>query len=231
MELAGRRLAVATAAGALAGLLVGGVLSRLAMMLLARLAPETSGIRSDDDFVIGQLTLSGTLNLVVTGTFLGVLGGGIYLVLRSLMIGPRWFQILSISLGPAVVAGAMLVHTDGVDFTLLRPAWLAIALFVAIPGLYAVLLTVLCERWLRPDGGFLQVGRLAAFVPLILWLPLAPLVLIVALAWFVVETLRRQSATRALVESPLIPWLSRLGLTVLFTLSLVELVSDTAALT
>ena len=48
------------------------------------------------------------------------------------MIGPRWFQVLSISLGPAVVVGALLVHPEGVDFTLLRPRWLAIALFVAI---------------------------------------------------------------------------------------------------
>lgn len=152
MARTGRRLAVATSAGALSGLLVGGFGGRLAMMLLARLAPETSGVVSDDGFVIGQFNLFATLNLLLLGTFLGVLGGGIYLIARTLMIGPRWFQVLSISLGPAVVVGAMLVHTDGVDFISLRPTWLAIALFVAIPGLYAVLLTSICERWLHPDG-------------------------------------------------------------------------------
>ena len=83
MERAGRGFAVATAAGALSGLLVGGIVGRLAMMLLARLAPETTGVRSDDGFLIGQFTLSGTLNLLALGTLLGVLGGGIYFVVRA----------------------------------------------------------------------------------------------------------------------------------------------------
>lgn len=228
---AGRRLAVATAAGALSGLLVGGIGGRLAMMLLARLTPETEGLLSDDGFVIGQLTVSGTLSLFVITVVLGVLGGGIYLVVRDLMIGPRWFQILSISLGPAVVVGAILVHPEGVDFTFLRPTWLAIALFVAIPGLYATLLTVVCEHWLQPDGRFLQSPGLAAFAPLILWLPIAPVLLVGILAWFGVEVLRRQQAARPLVEHPWGPWLARLSLTVIFALSLTSLVQDVAALT
>ena len=39
-----------TWAGALLGLLVGGVGSRLAMLLLARLNPEATGVISDDGF-------------------------------------------------------------------------------------------------------------------------------------------------------------------------------------
>ena len=231
MERVGRRLAVATVAGALSGLLVGGIGGRLAMMLLVRLAPETTGVLSDDGFLIGQFTLSGTLNLLALGTVLGVLGGGIYFIVRGLMIGPRWFQVLSISLGPAVVVGALLVHPEGVDFTLLRPRWLAIALFVAIPGLYAVFLTVICERWLQPDGRFQKAARPAALAPLILWLPIAPGLLVGVLGWLVLELLRRQAATRALVEDPWGPWLARLALTVIFGLFLTELVQNVAVLT
>lgn len=231
IDRAGRRLAAATAAGALCGFLAGGIGGRLAMMLLARLSPETAGVRSDDDFVIGQLTLSGTLNLLAVVTFIGVLGGGIYLVARGLMIGPRWFQVLSISLGPAVVVGAMLVHPEGVDFTLLRPTWLAIGLFVAIPGLYAALLTVLAERWLRPDGRFLQAPRLVAVAPLILWLPLAPVLLVGVLGGVAVQLLRRQPGSRALLEHPWVPWLVRLSLVLIFAFSLTDLVRDVAALT
>lgn len=111
-----RQLAAVTAAGGLLGLLVGGVGGRLAMLLLARLNPDATGLVSDDRFIIGQLTTE-SLNLLVDGTLLGVLGGGIYFVLRGLMIGPRWFQVLSISVGPAVVMGSQIVHTNGVDFT------------------------------------------------------------------------------------------------------------------
>lgn len=230
MEAAGRRLAVATAAGAVSGLLVGGIGGRLAMMLLARLSPKTTGLLSDDGFLIGQFTFSGTLSLLATGTFLGVLGGGIYAVLRNLMIGPRWFQVLSISGGAAAVVGAMLVHPEGVDFTVLQPRWLAVALFVAIPGLYAALLTVLAERWLRPDGAWPQASRRAAFAPLILWLPLAPVLLVGVAAWLLVEFLRRQSATRGLVEHRWVPWLARLSLAATFVVFVSELVQDVGAL-
>jgi len=222
---------VATAAGAVSGLLVGGIGGRLAMMLLARLSPAATGLRSDDDFVIGQLTLSGTVNLLVLGTLLGVLGGGIYIVLRGLLIGPRWFQILSISLGPAVVVGAMLVKPEGIDFTVLRPVWLAIALFMLVPGLYAALLTVLCERWLGPEGRLLHARRPLALAPLILWLPLAPVPLLLALAWALVVRARQHEAARALVENQAIAWLGRAALTVLFAIFLSELVGDIAVLT
>lgn len=152
LALAVLRLVVIVIAGALLGLLVGGVGGRLAMMLLAGLSPEATGITSDDGFVMGQFTASGTLNLLVAGAFLGLIGAVVYALLRGLMIGPRWFQVLSVGGGPAVVVGAMIVQTDGVDFRLLQPAWLAIALFVAIPGVYAALLTVVSEGVLRAVG-------------------------------------------------------------------------------
>lgn len=231
MEDAARQLATATAAGAVAGLLVGGIGGRLAMMLLARLNPETTGILSDDGFVIGQFTPSGTVNLLVVATLLGVLGAGIYVVLRNLMIGPRWFQVLSISLGAAVVVGAIIVNSTGVDFTFLRPTLLPVALFVAIPGLYAALLTVLCERWLNPGGRFQRARWWAALMPLILWLPLAPVPLGLALAWMLVVLARRQPRTRALVEHPAIPWLARLALTGVFAMFVIELVGDILVLT
>jgi hypothetical protein len=145
-------LCAVSLAGALAGLLVGGIGGRLAMLLLTRLDPQVAGTVSDDGFVMGQVTVLGTLNLLAVGVGLGVLGAVFYAVLRPLMVGPRWFQVLSTSLGPAVVVGEMLVHTDGVDFRLFAPVELAIALFVLLPGLYAAALTGLAERWLRPGS-------------------------------------------------------------------------------
>jgi len=99
------RLGVVTVAGGLLGLAIGGVGGRLAMMLLARLNPEATGLISDDGFHIGQFTVAASLNLLILTTLVGILGGGIYLAVRPLMIGPRWFQLLSISVGPAIVVG------------------------------------------------------------------------------------------------------------------------------
>jgi hypothetical protein len=230
-EFALRRLAATVAAGAVIGLLVGGVGGRLAMMLLARLNPSATGVTSDDGFRIGQFTLSSTMGLLIVTTAIGVLGGVIYVVVRSLMIGPRWFQVLSISLGPAIVVGSMLVSPDGVDFTLLRPVPLAIALFVAIPGLYAVLLTVLAERWLEPDGWFMRGPRVMVLAPLVLCIPIAPLVAAVAVAWIAERLLLRDPRTRAAVSHPLLPWVARIALAVIFAAGLFNLISDTASLT
>ncbi len=228
---AARRLATITAVGALLGLLVGGVGGRLAMMLLARLNPEATGVTSDDGFIMGQFSLSDTLNLLLVGTLLGVVGAVIYAVLRGVMIGPRWFQVLSVALGPAVVVGAMLVHTDGVDFQLLEPTWLGIALFVAIPGVYAALLTLLAEGLLSADGWWARVPLLPALAPLLLLSPVAPLLVPLAVAWLLREGLGRTKAGATVVSHPALRWAVRLGLAVIFLVAAVDLVRDAVELT
>ncbi|MGY0234398.1 hypothetical protein [Longispora urticae] len=224
-ERAARRLAASTAAGALLGLLVGGVGGRLAMGLLAAMNPAATGVISDDGFRIGQFTPSGTANLLVATTLIGVLGGGIYLVLRQVVFGPRWFQVLSLSLGPAVVVGSLVVHVDGVDFTLLGPPLLAVALFVALPGIYAALLTVLAERWLAPDGPFARGRRLPTLAPLLLWIPLAPVPVVLAAGWLFTRWVRPPARIRELALG-----VARTGLVVLFSVSLYALVRDTVRL-
>jgi hypothetical protein len=224
-----RRLAAVTWAGALLGLLVGGVGGRLAMMLLARLNPTTTGMLTDDGFTIGRLTPA-TFGLLVFASLLGVVGGGVYFVLRGLMIGPRWFQVLAVSAGAAVVMGGQIVHVGGVDFTFLDPVWLAVALFVAIPGVYAALLTVLAERWLAPDGRFATSAFWLAVVPLLLWAPALPVlgVLLAGLLGF--EAARRTRLGEAVLRHPASPWAARAGLAVVFTVALVGLVGEASAL-
>lgn len=223
-----RRLSAVTLAGAVLGVLVGGVGGRLAMFVLARLNPDVDGRQSDDDFTMGQFT-GATFDLLFVAMVLGIVGGAVYLVVRGLMIGPRWFQILSISVGPAVVVGSQIVHTDGVDFTL-DPALLAVGMFVLIPGLYAALLTVLAERWLAEDGPFLRAPGWAAALPLLLWMPLAPFLVPLALAFLALEAVRRTDRGASLLARPLWHNAARGLLTVVFALSLVGLIQDTATI-
>jgi hypothetical protein len=216
-------------AGGLLGLLVGGVGSRLSMMLLAALNAEAAGRISDDGFRIGQMTASGTMNLLFVCTLLGVLGGAIYDVLRPLLIGPRWFRIASISVGPAVAVGSLLVHQDGVDFRILHPVWLGIALFVAIPGVYAALLTIVAEAWLQPGAWPTRVRAPLAYAPLALWGPVAPMGAIFAAGWVIVRAVRR-SPLESVIDHPATPWVFRGALTLVFTVALSGLVRDTIAL-
>src|SRR5689334_4415756 len=141
-----RPVALSLLVGLLLGVLVGGIGGRLAMFALLRLNPEQVGTTSDDGFTMGQFTLSGSLNLIVVAGIIGAIGGLVYAGARHLMFGPRWWQVASVMLSAGLTVGAMLVHTDGVDFNQLRPAGLAIGLFVAIPATYGLLLTTLADR-------------------------------------------------------------------------------------
>lgn len=140
-----RILAVLLTGGVL-GALIGGVGGRIVMYLLIRLSPEADGLISDDGFEMGRFTLSGSLNLVVICTVLGGVGAVLYLLIRWLLFGPWWFRVLSVTLAAGVGVGNLLVHTDGIDFSLLQPALVSVLAFVAVPAAYGAALTVVAER-------------------------------------------------------------------------------------
>jgi hypothetical protein len=162
------------------GVLVGGVLGRLAMFVLIRFNPEQVGTVSDDGFRMGQFTLAGSFNLLVVTGIIGAIGGLVYAGARHLEFGPRWFRLLSVVLGAALPVGGMLVHPDGVDFDFLQPTALAIGLFVAIPALFGLLIALAAERWLPAPGSWRRLEPLR-------WLLRAgvTVVLVVALAGLV----------------------------------------------
>jgi hypothetical protein len=141
-----RRIGIGVLTGALSGLVVGGLGGRLFMFVLAQLNPDATGIRTDDGFEMGQFTASGTTNLLLVTTIIGVVGGLVFLALRGLRFGPTWFRVVSMPIGVTIVVGSMLVHSDGVDFSLLEPHWLAVAMTLAVPFLYTLLLAWLVDR-------------------------------------------------------------------------------------
>ena len=172
-----RRIGIGAAAGALGGLVVAGIGGRLFMFVLAELNTEDAGLLTDDGFAMGQFTLSGTLNLLSFTTILGIVGGLVFLGLRGLRFGPAWFRALSMPVGVTIVAGSLLVHSDGVDFTLLQPWWLAVAMTLAVPFLYTVMVSALADRWL--DDGPSVWSRMPAAVP---WIVRALFVALIAIA-------------------------------------------------
>lgn len=227
---AARRLSASVLAGAVLGLVLGGAGARLSMMLLAALNDETHGVVTDDGFEVGQLTLSGTLNLLLIGTLLGGFGGLVYHVLRPLLLGPRGFRVLSVAVGAGVMVGAALVHVDGVDFRLLDPAWLAIGIFVAIPALHGALLVVLAERW-HASGWVERVPALAAYLPLLVLAPIAPPLLLVVAGWLVLRAARHTSVGERLTTAGALTWAVRAVLVVVFVVGLRDLVGDVVTLT
>lgn len=150
-----------------AGVLLVGVGSRLAMLLLRVTSPDrVNGVTSDDGFTIGQVTLGGTYNLLQLGAVVGIIGAAAYRMVAPWLIGPTWFRRLTTGLACAAVVGSMLIHADGIDFTLLKPTWLAIGLFIALPGLFGTLIGAAVDAVSRTDS-WTNRGRRRWVVPLI----------------------------------------------------------------
>ena len=140
---------VGTGAGAIAGAVVGGLGGRLAMLLLRLTSSDlVIGIESDDGFEIGVVSARTLLLVGLTAT-MGAINGVLYAALRE-AIPPALRLPLWTIVGAAVV-GAGTVHEEGVDFTLLEPAALAVTLFVALPALASAAVVLLVDRWSRSE--------------------------------------------------------------------------------
>ena len=158
-----RDLVIRTAAAGGCAAVIAGVVSavggRLAMSLLASLNPEDAGVRSDDDFVIGQLTFGGTAQLTAATVQLTLVGAALYLLLRPFLVGTGAVRVVTSAIGFGVTFAALIIHPDGVDFTRLEPLWLGIALFVAVPVLVVAIFSALAEYWLRDASWFMTAPR------------------------------------------------------------------------
>ena len=172
---------VVIVAGVFYGVLVAGIGSRLAMMLLRVTSPQrVIGMRSDDDFVIGRFTLAGTYSLLVIGAAAGIIGAGVYLLVASRLLGPTWFRHLTVGAACAAVVGSMLIHADGVDFTQLQPKWLSIGLFVALPGLFGTFIGPTVNA-VRSTQSWTVRGRRRWLIPIVAlgcFLPVLPVAIV-----------------------------------------------------
>jgi hypothetical protein len=170
---------VIVVAGIPFGVIVAGLGSRLAMLLLRLTSPDrVIGVRSDDDFVIGRFTLAGTYNLCVLGAAFGVIGAAAYLLVAPRLIGPRWFRRVTVGLAAGAVVGSMLVHSEGIDFTQLKPKWFAIALFVALPTLFGTFIGSAVDAVKKP-GSWTNIGRRRWLLPFIAIACFPPTILVV----------------------------------------------------
>lgn len=139
----------------MAGLIWGGVGGRVAMRIVLLTSDErVRGLTSDDGFEIGRVS-GDTIFLLIFTSILGAFAGLLYGLIRMLLRGPRWS--VAIAVGVTVAAGAgggVIVNADGIDFRLLEPLWLAVGLFLLIPGAWGVTVVLLTERLLQPGTIF-----------------------------------------------------------------------------
>jgi hypothetical protein len=226
---AARRLAAAIAAGALAGALVGGVGGRIAMLVLRLTSdPSLRGRLTDDGFTIGIVS-SGTVFLIGLTTVLGAMGGTVYLLVRPWL--PRRLRPWVFGGLTGLVGGASIIRPGGIDFTLLDPLPLAVAMFVAIPAAGGGAISLLAERFLRDDSRFHRSW--GSLVLLVLVLPLGLIGLrgpvgflaLIAVGALILLVGWGPGLARLWSSTP-VKWIGRAALAVVATRAGVELIRD-----
>lgn len=156
----------ALAAGAIAGFISAGVGSRIVMRIIALADPDTDGANTDAEATVGELTLGGTVELLMLGTIAGIMGGALYLGLRRWLPVPAAWKGLAYGAVTLVTVGHLLFDPHNADFQIFEPILLVIALFAALFFVNGLILGPLTQRF-HPEPAYpasARVSRTAAAV-------------------------------------------------------------------
>lgn len=165
-----RDVAAGTLAGIAVGVLVGGLGSRLVMRISAVAAgPLSDGLRTSNGNIVGEITFGGTLALLVfTGAFSGLFGGLLYGALRPWLEPLGRWRGLVFGLGLLAFVGTLVIEPENIDFILLPPAALNIAMFAAIFPVFGMALAPAVDRLSRTLANGSSAGALLTGVGILL---------------------------------------------------------------
>jgi hypothetical protein len=182
-------------------------------------------VKTDDGFIIGRFS-GDSLFLLVFTSILGALGGILYVAVRSWLPG-RWRAELAGVFG-GIVGGTFFIRPDGLDFTRLDPLPLAVAMFIALPAVYGMSMSLLVERLLPRDSGWSRSRAwFLGLLPLVAIAAFGPPgmgVLVVMIGLWAIH--RWSPEATSLLRSTPVVWIGRAVLLALTALGLVTLIKD-----
>lgn len=165
-----KEVAAGSLSGILIGIIVGGLGSRLAMRISAMAAdPFVQGVTTANGNRVGEITLSGTIALIVFGgVFGGIQGGLLYSALRPWLLPFGRWRGLVFGLGLLALNGSLILDETNSDFIILRPPLLNVAMFAALFPIFGIALAPVFDRVLRfVDGGSFVASGLTIFALLL----------------------------------------------------------------
>jgi hypothetical protein len=128
-----RELTLVVVACGVAGALVGGVGSRVVMRLSALAAAEARGVLTENGNVVGEITLAGTVALMLfAGIGSAILGAGAFTLLRPWL--PSATVVRGLAFGGFLLAflGSSVLDPANADFVVLGASLLNVGLFSAL---------------------------------------------------------------------------------------------------
>jgi len=167
----GRHVGLASLAGVVSGLLVGGVLGRIVMRISGFAAgPTMVGVHTSNGNRVGDITFAGTLGLVLfVGLGAGLAGGVVYGVLEPWLRRLRPWHGLAYGSALLATFGFTVLDPSNFDFSRFGPLSLNIAMFGALFVTFGV-----STAWLFDHLQALAArpGRIGHGVELAAWLAL-----------------------------------------------------------
>ncbi|HJW48878.1 MAG TPA: hypothetical protein VJ726_05635 [Candidatus Limnocylindria bacterium] len=141
-------LGTASLAGLIAGVLVGGLLGRVAMRISGFAAgPSMVGARTENGNLVGDITFGGTLALVIfVGVASGLLGGILYAMVEPWLRRMRPWHGLVYGVALLAAFGFTVFDPFNFDFTRFGPAPLNIVMFASLFVLFGVITAWLFDR-------------------------------------------------------------------------------------
>ena len=162
-------------AGLVVGVVVGGFGGRVAMRLIALLIPEATGSSTENGNRIGDITLGGSLGLIIfAGLFVGIIAGTLWVVLSPWLpnrLGLRVLAAIPLAIGLGSFA---VVQGSNPDFIVLGYDPVVLVVLLGLVGLVGASMA-LVDAWLdrhlpRPrssvgqaSGAYIAVAVIGAF--------------------------------------------------------------------
>jgi hypothetical protein len=159
--------------GLAVGVVVVGAGGRLAMRLLAATSPQSRGVLTEADQMVGRISLDGTVAFIVFGGLPGGFLAALFYVVLHRALPRGW-------LGGLVLGGLLLIglgvridplRPDNFDFAIVGPGWLAVTVY----GLLALASGVAAAALAGRLSHALPLPRWSAviYIPLLILLTLA----------------------------------------------------------
>lgn len=133
--------------GVVAGIVIGGLGGRLVMRIAALLHPGAIGALTENGNRIGDITLGGTLGLMLFGLISCAMAGAVWVVVSPWIPGHAGVRAL-LTAGIAIAIGTpVLIIGGNPDFVILDHDPVVVALLVALTGAIGLAIALL-DSWL-----------------------------------------------------------------------------------
>jgi hypothetical protein len=123
-------------AGIIVGVFVAGLGGRVVMRVAALLHPNAVGMRTENGEVIGDVTLNGTMALLIFGGLgMGLVAGTIWVAVSPWLPSGRLVRALVTAVAAIALGTPLLVQATNPDFLVLQRDGLVVLLLVALVAL------------------------------------------------------------------------------------------------